>query len=302
VAACWTQPDKAAGRGRKLTPSPVKQLALKQGLPVFQPASLRSPEAQAEAVPLLQSFAPDFLVVAAYGMILPQAVLDVPKWAPVNVHTSLLPRYRGAAPVQRALMDGLEETGVSIMRMEAGLDTGPVYAQQAVSCRGENQGTLFVKLARASGPLLLETLRAVAEGRAVEHPQDGALATYAAKVSKQEGWIAFDRKASQVDAMLRGLTPDPGAHALFRLEDGREIACILEKAEPADAPEVLAAGEIWASRRKLVIGCAEGALSVLGIRPSGKKSMDQAAFINGLHLDLGQGRRIGLAAGTQACQ
>ena len=302
VAACWTQPDKAAGRGRKLTPSPVKQLALKQGLPVFQPASLRSPEAQAEATEQLKSFAPDFLVVAAYGMILPQAVLDVPKWAPVNVHTSLLPRYRGAAPVQRALMDGLEETGVSIMRMEAGLDTGPVYAQQAVSCQGESQGSLFVKLAQASGPLLLETLRAIAEGRAVEHPQDEALASYAAKVAKQEGWIAFDRKASQVDAMLRGLTPDPGAHALFRLEDGRELPCILEQAEPADAPEALAPGEIWASRRKLVIGCAEGALSVLRIRPSGKKSMDQGAFINGLRLDLGQGRRIGLAAGAQACQ
>ena len=228
VAACWTQLDKVAGRGKKLTPSPVKQLALQRGIPVFQPASLRSPEAQAEAVPLLKSFEPDFLVVAAYGMILPQAVLDVPKFAPVNVHTSLLPRYRGAAPVQRALMDGLEETGVSIMRMEAGLDTGPVYAQQTVSCLGENQGTLFVKLAKASGPLLLETLRAVAEGRAVEHPQDEALASYASKVTKQEGWIAFDRPAVQVEAMLRGLTPDPGAHVLFRLEDGREMSCILE--------------------------------------------------------------------------
>ncbi|MCR5169594.1 MAG: methionyl-tRNA formyltransferase [Desulfovibrio sp.] len=293
VAACWTQPDKVAGRGKKLTPSPVKQLALQRGIPVFQPASLRSPEAQAEAVPLLKSFEPDFLVVAAYGMILPQAVLDVPKFAPVNVHTSLLPRYRGAAPVQRALMDGLEETGVSIMRIEAGLDTGPVYAQQTVSCLGENQGTLFVKLAKASGPLLLETLRAVAEGRAVEHPQDEALASYASKVTKQEGWIAFDRPAVQVEAMLRGLTPDPGAHVLFRLEDGREMSCILEQAELCAMPETLAAGEIWASRKKLVIGCAEGALSIRGIRPSGKKSMDQSAFINGLRLDLGQGRRIG---------
>ena len=179
------------------------------------------------------------------------------------------------------------------MRMEAGLDTGPVYAHQTVSCLGENQGTLFVKLAKASGPLLLETLRAVAEGRAVEHPQDEALASYASKVTKQEGWIAFDRPAVQVEAMLRGLTPDPGAHVLFRLEDGREMSCILEQAELCAMPETLAAGEIWASRKKLVIGCAEGALSIRGIRPSCKKSMDQSAFINGLRLDLGQGRRIG---------
>ncbi|MBR4746529.1 MAG: hypothetical protein IK061_03915 [Desulfovibrio sp.] len=140
----------------------------------------------------------------------------------------------------------------------------------------------------------------MAEGRAFEHPQDEALASYAAKVSKQEGWIAFDRPAAQVEAMLRGLTPDPGAHVLFRLEDGREMSCILEQAELCNASETLAAGEIWASRKKLVIGCAEGALSIRGIRPSGKKSMDQSAFINGLRLDLGQGRRIGEIAEAPA--
>ena len=301
VAACWTQPDKAAGRGNRLTPSPVKRLALERGIPVFQPASMRQPEAQAEATEQLKSFAPDFLVVAAYGMILPQAVLDVPKFAPVNVHTSLLPRYRGAAPVQRALMDGLEETGVSIMRMEAGLDTGPVYAQQAVGCAGEDAGSLFVKLARISGPLLAETLFAIAEGRACEHPQDDALATYAAKVAKHEGWIRFDRKAVQVEAALRGLTPDPGAHAAICLDDGREIACIFEKAAACEAPEaVLPAGAVWASRKKLLVGCAEGALSVLRIRPSGKKSMDQTSFVNGLRLDLGQGRHIGRIGSAQS--
>ena len=206
VQAVFTRPDREAGRGRRLMPSPVKVLALEKGLPVHQPSSMKTEE----ALQLVQSYEPDFLVVAAYGMILPQAVLDAARLAPVNVHTSLLPAYRGAAPVQRAIMDGCETIGVSIMRMTAGLDCGPFYAQKEVPVGRGTTGSLFGELAAVSAPLLRGVLRDIAEGRAVEHEQDGSLATYAAKVTKAESHVDFFKAREE-----RGC-PYPRPHARSR--------------------------------------------------------------------------------------
>ena len=223
VQAVFTRPDREAGRGRRLMPSPVKVLALEKGLPVHQPSSMKTEE----ALQLVRSYEPDFLVVAAYGMILPQAVLDAARLAPVNVHTSLLPAYRGAAPVQRAIMDGCETIGVSIMRMTAGLDCGPFYAQKEVPVGRGTTGSLFTELAAVSAPLLRGVLRDIAEGRAVEHEQDGSLATYAAKVTKAESHVDFSKPVKSVDALIRGLTPDPAAHALFRIAGADPVPVII---------------------------------------------------------------------------
>ena len=232
VQAVFTRPDREAGRGRRLMPSPVKVLALEKGLPVHQPSSMKTEE----ALQLVRSYEPDFLVVAAYGMILPQAVLDAARLAPVNVHTSLLPAYRGAAPVQRAIMDGCETIGVSIMRMTAGLDCGPFYAQKEVPVGRGTTGSLFTELAAVSAPLLRGVLRDIAEGRAVEHEQDGSLATYAAKVTKAESHVDFSKPVKNVDALIRGLTPDPAAHALFRIGGADPVPVIIEEAVPERIP------------------------------------------------------------------
>jgi len=291
VQAVFTRPDTPAGRGHRLVPSPVKVLALEKGLPVHQPASMKTDEALAA----VRSYAPDFLVVAAYGMILPQAVLDAPRLAPVNVHTSLLPAYRGAAPVQRAIMDGCENIGVSIMRMTAGLDCGPFYAQEEVPVGRGTTGSLFTDLAAASAPLLRRVLCGIRDGRAVEHEQDGSRATYAAKVTKAESHVDFSLTVKQADALIRGLTPDPAAHALFRIGGADPVPVIIEEAEPAQETLSFAPGTIAASRKKLYIACADGLLAVRRLRPSGKKSMDAASYINGLRLSLSGTEAIGQA-------
>lgn len=295
VQAVFTRPDREAGRGRRLMPSPVKVLALEKGLPVHQPSSMKTEE----ALQLVQSYEPDFLVVAAYGMILPQAVLDAARLAPVNVHTSLLPAYRGAAPVQRAIMDGCETIGVSIMRMTAGLDCGPFYAQKEVPVGRGTTGSLFGELAAVSAPLLRGVLRDIAEGRAVEHEQDGSLATYAAKVTKAESHVDFSKPVKSVDALIRGLTPDPAAHALFRIGEAEPVSVIIEEAVPEAGGETYPAGSIVATRKKLFVACPDGLLRVVHIRPGGKKSMDAASYINGLRLSLSGPTVIGEALPPQ---
>ena len=181
VLAVYTQPDRPAGRGKKLQASPVKELALRHGIEVRQPLNFKNPE----DVAALDGLKPDFLLVAAYGLILPQSVLDIPRFAPVNVHASLLPKYRGAAPIQRAVMNGDAQTGIAIMRMEAGLDTGPVYAMRAIPIGPEDPaGDVHDALACLGGELLLDSLPGIASGELVAAAQDDASATYAPKLGK----------------------------------------------------------------------------------------------------------------------
>jgi len=208
VLAAYTQPDRRAGRGLRVEPSPVKRAALARGIPVEQPASLRD----SAAVARLAAYRPDVLVVVAYGLLLPQAVLDVPRLGCLNIHASLLPRWRGAAPIQRAILAGDRETGVTIMRMEAGLDTGPVCAMQVVPItERDTAGTLHDRLATLGAAMIVEALDALEAGAARFEPQDTAAATYAKKIAKAEARIDWSRPAIELARMVRAFDPWPVA-------------------------------------------------------------------------------------------
>ena len=314
VLAVYTQPDRPAGRGQKLRPSPVKEAALELGLPVRQPENFRDAESVAE----LAELAPDVLAVAAYGLILPQAVLDIPRLAPLNVHTSLLPRYRGAAPIQRAIMENWQpgaESGVSIMRMEKGLDTGPVYAQRRIALAEQTAGSLHDALAalgaeallevisglcagtaKASCRLhdalaalgaeaLLEVISGLCAGTAKAEAQDEAQASYAAKVFKEDGYVDWSCPLAAVHAQIRGVTPFPGARTLLHAEGLPEP--LLLQIWPGQ-PEAFAAGEqppcgsLRRDKAGLSISCADGWYRLGRVRPPAKKEMDALALCNGL--------------------
>ncbi|WP_018938923.1 MULTISPECIES: methionyl-tRNA formyltransferase [unclassified Thioalkalivibrio] len=229
--AVYTQPDRPAGRGRKLRPGPVKQVAEAAGLPVVQPESLKSPEAQAA----LAAWRPDILIVAAYGLILPRAVLAIPPLGGLNIHASLLPRWRGAAPIHRAILAGDSETGVCLMQMAPGLDTGPVHACRRVPITPETTtGSLHDILAREGAELLVEQLPAIAAGESAPLPQDDAQATYARKLEKQEAWMDWSQPAVALDRQVRAFNPWPVAQTGWQGQVVR-VFNATPFAEPADA-------------------------------------------------------------------
>ncbi len=284
IVAVYTQPDRPAGRGHKLQASPVKQAAQALGLPVRQPENFRDSGAVAE----LAALAPDVLAVAAYGLILPQTVLDIPRLAPLNVHTSLLPRYRGAAPIQRAIMENWQpgaESGVSIMRMEKGLDTGPIYAQRRVALAGQTAGSLHDVLADVGGEALIDVLEQLCAGTAAAVPQDASQASYAAKVFKEDGHVDWTRSLAEVDARIRGVTPVPGARTLLCLEGIAEPLLVQlgpGQAEAFGRGETVACGSVRRDRAGLSIACADGWYRLRRVRPPAKKEMDAEALCNGL--------------------
>lgn len=289
VLAVYTQPDRPAGRGHKLRPSPVKSLALELGLPVLQPASLKSPEAQAE----LAAFRPDVLVVAAYGLILPDAVLNAPRLAPLNVHASLLPRYRGAAPIQRAIMENWQEgarTGVSIMRVISRLDAGPVYAMADLPIDGHTAGSLHDALATLGADLLLKVLDDILAGRAAEQDQDESLASYAAKISKEDGLIHWDRPVRAVDAQIRGVTPWPGAYAAFRLAGCEDsLPLILLPGQTGEVACDAPPGTLRHGPEGLSVACADCWYILSEVRPRGRRNITVRDFVNGYLRHLPQG-------------
>ncbi len=285
VVAVYTQPDRPAGRGRKLTPSPVKAAALAQGLPVFQPPTLRDEGAVAD----LRALAADLMVVVAYGLLLPQAVLDAPRLGCVNVHASLLPRWRGAAPIQRALLAGDGESGVTIMRMAAGLDTGPLYLLRplAIAPR-ETGGTLSDQLARLGAQALVEALPGIADGSLIPVPQDDDLANYAHKLSKAEAEVDWSRPAVEIDRLIRAFDPWPVAQTSLEGVSlrlwGSELADLIPP--PAALPgQVLAAG-----KGGIEVATGAGVLRLTRLQPPGKRPMSAAEFLNARHLD---GARLG---------
>lgn len=284
LLAVYTQPDRPAGRGQKLRPSPVKEAALELGLPVRQPENFRDAASVAE----LADLAPDVLAVAAYGLILPQAVLDIPRLAPLNVHTSLLPRYRGAAPIQRAIMENWQpgaESGVSIMRMEKGLDTGPVYTQRRIALADQTAGSLHDALAGLGAEALLEVMSELCAGTAVAVPQDEALASYAAKVFKEDGYVDWNHPLAAVHAQIRGVTPFPGARTLLRGEGLAEplLMQIWPGQPEAFTPgEEVACGSVRRDKAGLSVACADGWYRLGRVRPPAKKEMDALALCNGL--------------------
>jgi methionyl-tRNA formyltransferase len=273
VVAVYTQPDKPAGRGQKLTASPVKELALTHNLPVYQPASLRKEEAQAE----LASLDADLMVVVAYGLILPKVVLDTPRLGCINVHGSLLPRWRGAAPIQRSIWAGDTETGVTIMQMDVGLDTGAMIRK--VTCpiaADETSTSLYDKLAELGPQALVETINAMAAGETAAEAQDDALANYAQKLSKEEARIDWSMEAVAIERCIRAFNPWP--ISWFEVA-GQTIK--VWQAEVVDSGHSQPAGTLLkADKQGIDIATGLGVLRLLTLQPPGKKAMSVSDLLN----------------------
>jgi len=272
-----SQPDRPAGRGQKLVSSPVKQVALTHGIPVHQPERLKD---SATHVPLIEA-APDLLVVAAYGLILPQAVLDIPRCGCLNIHASLLPRWRGAAPIQRCIEAGDAETGVTIMQMEAGLDTGPMLLAGSIRIgTGETAATLHDKLAMLGGRLIVDSLRRF--DVLVPTPQPAAGVTYASKIDKAEAAIDWRQAAYSIERRMRAFDPFPGATARFG-----EHTIKVWGAEPvAGAGQP---GEILAVVPEgITVACGEGALRLVELQKPGGRRLASADFLHGFPVATGQ--------------
>jgi methionyl-tRNA formyltransferase len=272
VLAVLTQPDRPAGRGLASTSPEVKTLAMAYGLPVLQPASLRDSTAQSQ----LERLQPDVMVVAAYGLILPQAVLDIPPSGGINVHASLLPRWRGAAPIQRALLAGDAVTGISIMQMDSGLDTGPLLMQESIAIRDEDTaGTLHDRLAELGARMCVRALDALEAGAISPSPQADREATYAPKIRKAEAQIDWRESASAVQRRVRAFNPTPGASATLHGLEIKLWACTVS--DDRGAP-----GEVLdASEKGLRISCGEGAIVASELQRAGGKRLRVGEFLRG---------------------
>lgn len=275
VALVITQTDKPKGRGGKMQAPPVKEYALEKGIEVLQPVSLKNNE---EVLEKLKSIAPDFLVVAAYGKILPQAVLDVPKYAPVNVHFSLLPKYRGAAPVNWAVINGEKETGVATMLMDAGLDTGDILLVEKTPIEKKTALDIAEELSETGAKLLIKTLNEF--GGITPLKQNDDEMTYAPMMKKEDGQIDWSKPASEIECMIRGFVPWPTAYSSL---NGKTVK--LFAAEAVKAPEGLAKGAVYdVTKKSFSVKCGEGGLKVTELQPEGKKRMPAASYLAGAKL------------------
>ncbi|MDX2221214.1 MAG: methionyl-tRNA formyltransferase [Rhodospirillaceae bacterium] len=282
IAAVYTQPPRPAGRGQAARKSPVHQLADARGWPVRTPASLKSDDEQA----VFAALNADIAVVAAYGLILPRGVLDAPRLGCVNIHASLLPRWRGAAPIQRAIMAGDTETGVTIMQMEAGLDTGPMLLARAVPITdATTAGELHDTLAALGAELIVAALDGLATGTlaATAQPVEGV--TYAAKIDKAEAHVSFDRPAPTVVRHIHGLSPFPGAWVEAPMGTAAERLKVLRAERAPAGPTGRAPGELLDDR--FTVACADGAVRLTQVQRAGKAAVDAAAFLRGFPLPAG---------------
>ena len=271
--AVLTQPDRPAGRGRRLTPPPVKRAAEAHGIPVHQPERLGD-----EHAAWLRELAPDLMVVVAYGQILRRPVLEAPRRGCVNVHASLLPRWRGAAPIQRALLAGDSETGVTLMQMDEGLDTGPILAQRAISITAdETAGSLHDRLARLGADLLAEHLDPLLAGDVAPRPQPEAGACYAAKLAPEEAWIDPHRTAEFLARQVRALSPVPGARTRIGERELRVLAAHPVPGRPDDVRATVAR----AGPQGIELATAEGRLCVTRLKPAGGRAQEAADYLNG---------------------
>lgn len=283
LVGVFTQPDRPKGRGNKLTPPPVKELAERYDIPVYQPLKLRDPL----AVEQLQGLAPDLIVVVAYGQILPKVVLDIPAHGCINVHASLLPRYRGAAPINKAIIDGEAETGVTTMYMDVGLDTGDMLVKRSTPV-GENEtaGQLHDRLALLGREAMDETLRLLCEGDLVAEKQDDSQSCYAPMMKKEDGLIDWQKSAREVHNLVRGLDPWPGAYSHL----GDEVLKVAETRidnELSGAPGSV----LYAGPQGVRVACGSGALVIGVLQLPGKKRLTAADFLRGR--DLPVGTRLG---------
>jgi methionyl-tRNA formyltransferase len=271
VAGVVTQPDRASGRGRELKAPPVKTLALELGIPVIQPEKLRQPEAMEQ----LRLWNPDLIVAAAFGQILRKEVLDLPRYGCINVHASLLPRWRGAAPINAAILHGDKETGITIMQMDVGLDTGPMLSQRSIRLTSDDTaGSVFEKLSHLGADLLLETLPDYLGGKLTPIPQPEEGVTYAPMLKKEEGRLAFNQPAEDLERRVRAFNPWPGA---FMDLDGMPLKVHRARVEAGDA----GVGQRLIVQDQPAVGARAGILVLEEVQPAGKKPMSGKAFLAG---------------------
>ncbi len=279
VEAVVTQQDKPKGRGHKMQFTPVKEKAIELGISVYQPQKVKNPE----FVDILRKINPDVIVVIAFGQILSKEILELPKYGCINVHASLLPKYRGAAPIQWAVIDGEKESGVTTMYMEEGLDTGDIIDVQKVTLdEKETGGSLFAKLAEKGGELILKTLDKLENGTATRTPQNDELSSYAGKITKELGCIDFSKSAEEIERLIRGLNPWPSA---FTYIDDKIMkiwdAEVVEEKNEKKPGTVLELGKDY-----IKVAAGKGALKIKELQLEGKKRMTAAAFLNGYTIDV----------------
>lgn len=284
ITAVVTQPDRQRGRGKEVLYSPVKECALKYDIPVFQPVKIKSPE----AVEQLRSYQADIFVAAAFGQILSKEILDMPRYGCVNIHASLLPKYRGAAPIQWAVINGEDKTGVTIMQMDEGLDTGDIIAQREVLIAQDETGeSLFEKLSVLGADLLAETLDAIREDNVVRKKQDPALSSYARMLKKEDGRIDWSRTSKQIEQQIRGMNSWPSAYTIWNGKILKIWKAQWNQSVHAYAPGTL----ITVEKESVMAACGEGMIKILELQLEGKKRMPVKDFLLGYHME--EGSRLG---------
>jgi methionyl-tRNA formyltransferase len=284
VTLVVTNPDRPKGRGRSLTPPPVKEAAASIGIPVYQPVGLKG---NAEALSRIEGEKPHFIVVAAYGKILPPEVLEIPRFLPLNVHASLLPGYRGAAPINWAIINGEKKTGITIMEMEAGLDSGPILLTKMEEILPEDTAhSLAIRLSRLGAQVLSEALLLHRKGELKGVPQDHGSATYAPMIKKETGRIDWSKEGKEIRDLARGLLPWPGAFTTFGGKGMKILSCETETLPTAkEAPP----GEILETRKDgIVVKCGRGNIRITRLQPEGKREIDAWSFVQGYRVEAGQ--------------
>ena len=280
VVLVVTQPDKPKGRGKAMQASPVKECALSHGIEVFQPTKIR----ESENVEYLRKFGADIFVVAAFGQILPKSILDMPKYGCVNIHASLLPKYRGAAPIQWAVINGDEVTGVTTMLMNEGIDTGDMIAKKQVRlAEDETGGSLFDRLADTGAELIVETMKMLEEGTAEFTPQNSEEATHTSMISKELGSIEWSKPAAEIERLIRGLNPWPSAYTRLKGKTFKIWKAQVVEVSSSDKPGTI----IKIGKDELLVQTGEGALSLIEVQLEGKKRMDVASFLRGCQIEEG---------------
>lgn len=281
VIAVVSQPDKPKGRGKKLTPTPVKEFALEQGILVYQPEKARDPE----FVALLKELNPDVIAVTAFGQILPESILNIPKYGCINVHGSLLPKYRGAAPMQWSIINGEKVTGITTMFMAKGMDTGDMLLKTEVPIIPEdNFASVHDKMALAGADLLLETLTALQAGTVERIPQNHEEATYAAMITKETGHIDWTKNAEEILNLMRGLDPTPGAYTMY---EGEPLKLFKGVKMEGDYRQGKCGEVVEITKKGFVVKCGDGALIITELQATGKKRMPADAYLRGHAIDQG---------------
>jgi methionyl-tRNA formyltransferase len=281
VVSVYTQPDRPKGRGRKLTPSPIKELALAKNLSLFQPFSFKEPA----ALNRLAEDRPDLLIVVAYGLILPFSVLNIPTWGAINVHASLLPKYRGAAPIQWAIINGERETGITTMRLDAGMDTGDILLQKSEPILDtDTSKSLHDRLSKLGAESLLRTLELLRLKNLVQQPQDPAQVSYAPPLKKEQGEIRWPLPAPEIDCWIRGLSPWPGAFTFLK---GKRL--IIHQAVPNPSDTQAPPGTIFSLEEGLIrISTGQGFLAITELQLEGHRRMASSEMVRGFSLQVGE--------------